>query len=860
MSSKFTLSHMIIAVAALLFSTAAANAPEKYLAQQIAAVAAQAKAEQAAKIIPQPPVVAGTAAAAQATVTSLTASITSATDGFNISYPWGNIVPAATFQRGEMVWVVFGAPITVQHVGLEGVSGHVPLRAISTPASDATILQYKIERGQQVGMSREGSVWTLAVRRTPVLPRQELQPQPTDNPIRGVEQFFAAADPGNIVTITDPVGQGSFIVALLSQSSAGVFKNIDAQGATILASAQGIAITVTDPHKVLVRYSDGVALATLAPIRAQAPGSSTSEAASTADPAPQRIIDLVAWSEPHKESYSARKADLLHSLSVAPLAERQSARWTLAKYLLGNGMAPDALGVLGLMARLDKNLPNTPQFRVVRGIAALQARQYSLAHDDLWQLALDGDGEIWLWRAVLAEIEGQPRQALDAYAHGVDVIGRYGPDERARFQLAAIRAAMRLGDLATARHELNLFPQDNVAIQRRAEANYWRGKLALLDNKPTEAAAQFALVLASGDRKASAMAMLTQAQDDLLHQRITPVQAIDRLERMRFAWRGDSLELELLDTLGGLHASLGNYRDALSIFRQGTTYFQPSEQTNAIAAKMTALFRRLFLEGGADKIPPVQAVALYKDFEELTPLGTDGDAMIRLISERLVDLGLYERASGLLEHQVQYRLEGTAQALVAARLATIDILASKPERALQTLRATRQQLVPDDVRIERNRVEARALLDLGRVEEAAAVIDGDTSPAADLLHADIDWRGRSWRPLLATTERLLASPAPLLSTNDRVKLAVRAALAYALLGDNDGAARFRQRYGALTKGTIFASAFETLTSGAAIGKAEINSLSKVLASVDSLDAPKAAAIMAFKTAAVSQPVSAKPAA
>ena len=55
---------------------------------------------------------------------------------------------------------------------------------------------------------------------------------------------------------------------------------------------------------------------------------------------------------------------------------------------------------------------------------------------------------------------------------------------------------------------------------------------------------------------------------------------------------------------------------------------------------MRAAFANLFLKGGADKMPPVEQLALFYDNVDLTPIGADGDEMIRRMADRLVAVDL----------------------------------------------------------------------------------------------------------------------------------------------------------------------------------------------------------------------------
>ena len=86
---------------------------------------------------------------------------------------------------------------------------------------------------------------------------------------------------------------------------------------------------------------------------------------------------------------------------------------------------------------------------------------------------------------------------------------------------------------------------------------------------------------------------------------------------------------------------------------------------------------------------PVQALALFYDFREQTPIGADGDEMVRRLARRLIDVDLLDQAAELLKHQVDERLEGVAKAQVATDLATVYLMDRQAEKALQVIWASR---------------------------------------------------------------------------------------------------------------------------------------------------------------------------
>ncbi len=61
-----------------------------------------------------------------------------------------------------------------------------------------------------------------------------------------------------------------------------------------------------------------------------------------------------------------------------------------------------------------------------------------------------------------------------------------------------------------------------------------------------------------------------------------------------------------------------------------------SEMTRRIQDEAAATFDSLFLAGKGDALPAIDALGLFYDFRELTPIGRRGDEMIRRLADRLV--------------------------------------------------------------------------------------------------------------------------------------------------------------------------------------------------------------------------------
>jgi hypothetical protein len=86
--------------------------------------------------------------------------------------------------------------------------------------------------------------------------------------------------------------------------------------------------------------------------------------------------------------------------------------------------------------------------------------------------------------------------------------------------------------------------------------------------------------------------------------------------------------------------------------------------------------------------------------------------------------GLYGRAAELLQYQLTQRAQDVAQGPLSVKVATLHILAGRPDRALAALQETEQPDYTDQMRWDRKRVEAVALHQLGRTDAAMAALDG----------------------------------------------------------------------------------------------------------------------------------------
>jgi hypothetical protein len=309
------------------------------------------------------------------------------------------------------------------------------------------------------------------------------------------------------------------------------------------------------------------------------------------------------------------------------------------------------------------------------------------------------------------------------------------------------------------------------------------------------------------------------------------------LETLSVMWRGDGLEVRTLEMLARLYSDAGRFAESLAAVRTATRLEPNSELARQGQDEAAALFAQIFLGSKGDDLPPVDALAMFYEFREFTPIGRRGDEMIRRLAERLVAIDLLDQASELLQYQVDHRLEGAARAQVAARLAMVYLTSRKPDRAIAALRTTRISDLSGELRQQRLLLEARAESDVGRHDLALDIISNISGREAIRLRSDIYWASRRWREASEQIELYYGDrwrdfrPLNPMEKGD----VIRAVVGYALAEDAIGLARFREKYAPFMSGDADRAAFETASKPAAVSSAEFGAIAKMAASVDTLD-------------------------
>ena len=765
-----------------------------------------------------------------------TSSAELARDGAVLKFPGALGRPTAVFSRGETLWIVLdNHPVLDPATLLAPLAGMIA-KADATEVSGAAVLRLNFRTPHLPSVSDSESTLIVSFSTGTATP-----PAAIALTRQGAEDRMAltASLPGASRVLTlDDTEAGDRILVIPARVGKGTLTPKRFVELSILPSASGLAAT---PYAddVQATIKDDVVRFTRPQGLALSSGSGAA-----AEPAVQvtdskegpSYLDLELWSRPGSNVLDTIKT-LRTAVARLPESEGTRTRLQLARYLLANELAPEALGEILLMQEQDERLESDAALQVMKGAAQFMMGRYRDARVTLSTASLAPDPHVGFWRgmasAKLNDFSAARRDLLAAQ----NVLHLYPALWQTRARLARAETGIAQGDLASAHDALDQLARV-LGPRETAEAELMQAQLLAAQGHVNEAAARLRTLEQAEFPPVAVKATFARVETELSARKLKATDAIETLDRLRYRWRGDDLELKILRKLGSLHFAEQRWREGLDVLRVAAVNFPGAELARDAQDDMRGAFNDLFLGGKTDSMPPVQALALFYDFIELTPIGREGDEIIRRLTERLVAIDLLAPAETLLEHQVYQRLDGVARSVVATQLAMIYLLDSKPKEALKTINDTRLTRLPDEINNRRRLLEARALAGLKQFDAATAILADDTSQDAKRLRTDIAWESGNWSAAAAKSEEMLSDRATSggpLSADERAQV-MRAAVAYSLAGDDAALQRLRTRFTAKMGDSPDASAFSVVTGRIDQQGVAFQDLAKSIAAVDTLQA------------------------
>jgi hypothetical protein len=758
-------------------------------------------------------------------------------DGLRLTFTFPSATPAASFRRGDTVWLIFDSrrPLDLESIRAKGgaIIGEVSRMMLDKGQA----IRMRLNRPQMHSLTTEersaGASWTLVFAdkvQAPPLPLTVIR-NITDPALANVA--ITLPNPGLLHRFVDPDAGDTLLVVTAAPPVRGFIKRQDFVDFSLLDSAHGVAIRPNSDDvgvevagtKVIVGKPGGLTL------------SSVDAAAERAPLAVRPLFDIAEWQKNQAEAFVPRLDRLIRALAQAEPDLRPQARLDLARFYMARGMYYEAKGVTEA-ALADANPKKDESITLmVHAVASILIDRPAQGLKDLASPAIGSNYDSQMWQALALERQQKWAEAREKFKNVEFAIASLPLDLQRIVTMDAMRASLEVKDYAGAakrRAELDVI---GVPEEILPAVSVLRGRVDEALGHERDALDEYKLAAASEDRKAAAEAKLLEIALEQKRDEIKPEDKLRELELLSMIWRGDKTEVKTLQMLSQIYNEAGRYMESLQAARTATRLEPNSASSRDAQDRAQNLFAQIFLSDKGDNLPPIDALAMFYEFRELTPIGRRGDEMIRRLADRLVAVDLLDQAAELLQYQVDHRHEGSARAQVAAKLAMVYLANRKPDLAITALRSTRIADLSGELRQQRLLLEGRAQSDIGRHDLALDIVSNLSGREAIRLRSDIYWAARRWREASEQIELYYGDrfrDFKPLNPAEKSDI-IRAVIGYSLADDAIGMARFREKYAPLMSGESDKLAFDAASKPNAANSGDFAAIAKMAASVDTLD-------------------------
>ena len=654
----------------------------------------------------------------------------------------------ATFFRGKHIWVVFD-----QKKVFSFREGGIFSKFELIPSQQGTVLRMRVDpEFSQAKIEKVEDGWNINVAKNEDknwAAKNIISPEP----ISGVDGFLIRGDfeDNKIISFIDPeLGDVVNVVPVITGGSR-VSSQLDSIEFSLLKSIQGIAVVLYSDDVVVEKNDDAIKV-----ISDTALPEDLSSQSNTFPISIDKYLKL-----PSILPYLDKNLDILNFnqqksrlISEASLAKDKNSSFDrnldLAKFFFIHGWYQESLDALRVAKKYSySDYQESLQARFLTAVnytlvgehlAAKEEYDDLLAYADVKQVA-----EINIWNNYNEFALGAHPKSIGVSSALAKTMSLYSDDKYWPLVFAEIELALIANDLKLVEklfREIRTPADGKYANSLKFhKAEYYKKK------KQLNLAKQYYRDLTYQDsdvfnkvRAEFALTLLRQEENE-----ITVQDAIEVLERLRYDWRGDQLEYEILMQLASYYRDSKDIMNALRTYQYIQSAFNNKVSNFYITSEMARIFNDVFLPGGlGEEMDDFTVVALFYEFKELNPIGEQGDDVIIAIAKRLVRLDLLENAADLLRHQINYRLKGTKRVVNADNLSIILMMDKKPSEAILVLDDTDKDNFNFSEHEYRVRLRAKALIDLKKYDEALSYLKDDKSDDASIIRKEALFKAKRW--------------------------------------------------------------------------------------------------------------------
>lgn len=723
----------------------------------------------------------------------------------------------AVFRRNDFLWLVLDTDtgnIPPQIYGpLSGALGNPKRVAID----GGTALRFSYPDNASLLISKENLSWQIIFKKIEqkTLSASQIKPEFDPRGNKNARLSVNLSPKGKILSLTDPVSGDNLMIVPAENPSQKIDQGARFADLEIMPSEIGLVVRPLRDDLKFERKGEDIIM-TAPNGLALTPGASAVPISMNPEDTGShpKLFDFPSWRQGGIAKLDENKRNIEQEILASSTPENRSeGMMKLALLYFANNFSQEALGVLRLALAENPKLAENPGFVALRGASRALAGQYQDSIGDLSIPALADQPEVDLWKAYAAANTEQWTMAAKLFPKTNQMLTEYPSNIALPFTLFMAESALRLGEKERAKELLDTLNAFTAEMPDRYQAAilYLKGEAARQDGDNEGALKAWEPVTKGNDRLYRAKASLASVNLLFDSGKISLTDAIEKIDNLRFAWRDGGLEAAILHKLGELKIKNNQYLEGLKDLRSAVTIAEGNlDDSEPIAADMADAFTDLFINDKASNIPPLEAIAVFSDFNELLPPGQKGNQASRNFAEYLIRMDLLERAAELLEDQIAHHSEDGSGPELGTKLAAIYLLNSLPSKALAAMKKTESAAMPEDMKTQRKLLTARAWFQQERMDISEQALAGLESPDALRLKADIYWRTQKWEQAAATIARLLPPPGSDLDEKE-AQMVINTAVALKLANDRDALQELKNNYLSAINQTKMAQTFSVIT-------------------------------------------------
>ncbi len=714
-----------------------------------------------------------------------------------IVFPWSIQVASAAFEREGYFWLVFNRPKSIEIEKIQKSSKIIEqIEQISNDRN--TILRIKFNQKTKPKLQKNGNNWILELSNAGIITSENIK-EYRSNLSAGM--FFPVSSFEGLIRFADPLIGDEILVVPFNKSGIRTEESRETIDFNILETSQGFAIIQKNDKIEFKELKSGFEIISPNFTREIITSKSDSQSPKRLLPTEfsnnaysRSIIPFKEFEQFPAEQYRQNYDKFWKELTESSEETRQAKMLFFINFLIYSQMHADAVGLLNLFTTLYPDKMHDARILLATTIAenGLNHQDKALkavSQIDLSKLDSLEKEEVEFWQNYLTNLlNGKPTK-IGFIENIGNFINTYPISLQTELGLAEISNSIDLNEFKGAEAILKLLKSIKHDKVTTNDLKFFEAILAQKQEHFEDAQDLFEeLTNDIDDRKNRLRAGVELVKQKLNLKQISVPKAIEALAKLRFVWRGDENEANLLKILAALYESEGALIEALRTWKELASNLENEADLLTITSKMAKTFTRSIIENDSNKhkLDRFELVSLYYEFQELTPIGKLGDRVVRIIANELFNLDLLDQAIEILEHQLNFRSDAEEQVTIANKLALAYLLNKKSTKSLEILAKTdKNENFTYETFITKLFLKAEALLNLKKYDEAVKLVSGyseyealEIKIRAFILQNDLENLKATLEPYLTDEGKFLSN----LSLRDS-SYALQLATAYALTGE-----------------------------------------------------------------------------